>query len=197
MSNGILVFIEHKGGVAEQDFARGDCCGAESWSRLQKRVRGRSGFEQAAGAGDCRVRSRKSCSRDEREAGRLHAGRLTRCDGAGRQADWIRSFVIMSHTYLVRDFAPKLAARFGKSLISDCIRAQGRRTDTITFTRRIFLGKLDADVVSDGEPPVFATFQSGAYRADQAAKGSGAPVENNAGRNRRNSHEARSAVSRK
>jgi len=84
--------------------------------------------------------------------------------------------VVMPHTYLVRDFAPKLAARFGKSLISDCIRAQVTR-GSITFTRRIFLGKLDADVVSDGEPPVFATFQSGAYRPDQAAKGSGAAVE--------------------
>ena len=31
---------------------------------------------------------------------------------------------------------------------------------------------LDADVVSDGEAPVFATFQTGAYRADQATKGS-------------------------
>src|SRR5207244_8993838 len=46
-----------------------------------------------------------------------------------------------------------------------------------TFTRRICLGKLDADVVSDGEPPVFVTFQSGAFRGDQAVKGSGAPVE--------------------
>ena len=82
----------------------------------------------------------------------------------------------MPHTYLVRDFAPKLAARFGKSLISDCIRARVEG-GTVTFTRRIFLGKLDADVVSDGEAPVFATFQSGAYRGDQAAKGSGAPVE--------------------
>ena len=31
--------------------------------------------------------------------------------------------------------------------------------------------------MSDGAAPVFATFQSGAYRADQAQKGSGAPVE--------------------
>jgi electron transfer flavoprotein alpha subunit len=82
----------------------------------------------------------------------------------------------MSHTYLVRDFAPKLAARFGKGLISDCIRmsVEGGR---VTFTRRIFLGKLDADVVSDAEAPLFVTFQSGAFRPDQAAKGSGAPVE--------------------
>jgi len=86
------------------------------------------------------------------------------------------ALVLMTHTYLVRDFAPKLAARFKKSLISDCIRANvdGGK---VGFTRRIFLGKLDADVSSDGEAPVFATFQSGAYRADQAAKGSGAPVE--------------------
>ncbi len=84
--------------------------------------------------------------------------------------------MILPHTYLVRDFAPKLAARFQKGLISDCVRAQvaeGR----VTFSRRIFLGKIDADVISDGEPPVFATFQSGAYRGDQAKKGGGATVE--------------------
>jgi len=76
----------------------------------------------------------------------------------------------------VRDFAPKLAARFGKGLISDCIRVQVTGSK-VTFTRRIFLGKIDADVVSDNDPPVFATFQSGAFRADQATRGSGAQVE--------------------
>jgi electron transfer flavoprotein alpha subunit len=85
-------------------------------------------------------------------------------------------FVVMPHTYLVRDYAPKLAARFGKALISDCVRAKVE-SGAVTFTRRIFLGKIDADVVSDGEAPIFATFQSGAYRGDQAVKGSGAPVE--------------------
>src|SRR5882724_9232730 len=84
--------------------------------------------------------------------------------------------VVMPHTYLVRDFAPKLAARFGKSLISDCVRAKVAN-GSVTFTRRIFLGKIDADVVSDGEAPIFATFQSGAYRGDQAAKGNGAAIE--------------------
>jgi len=85
-------------------------------------------------------------------------------------------YVIMSHTYLVRDFAPKLAARFSKGLISDCVRMNidGGKA---TFTRRIFLGKLDADVTSDAEAPLFVTFQSGAFRPDQAAKGSGASVE--------------------
>lgn len=85
-------------------------------------------------------------------------------------------YVIMPHTYLVRDFAPKLAARFGKGLISDCIRA---RVDGqhIILTRRIFLGKMDADVEVEGEAPIFITFQSGAYRGDQAAKGGSAGVE--------------------
>ncbi len=86
------------------------------------------------------------------------------------------SYVVMSHTYLARDFAPKVAARFQKGLIGDCIRmsVDGGKA---TFTRRIFLGKLDADVVADGEPPTFVTFQSGAFRGDQAARGSGAAVE--------------------
>jgi electron transfer flavoprotein alpha subunit len=85
-------------------------------------------------------------------------------------------YVIMSHTYLARDFAPKVAARFGKGLIGDCIRMSVDGSK-VTFTRRIFLGKLDADVVSEGEPPTFVTFQSGAFRGEQAVKGSGAPVE--------------------
>jgi len=85
-------------------------------------------------------------------------------------------YVVLSHTYLVRDFAPKLAARFGKGLISDCIRMNTEGDKTV-FTRRIFLGKLDADVVSDGEPPTFVTFQSGAFRGDQAVKGNDCPVE--------------------
>jgi electron transfer flavoprotein alpha subunit len=86
------------------------------------------------------------------------------------------AFVVMPHTYLVRDYAPKLAARFGRDVISDCVRAvvEGGRA---TFTRRIFLGKIDADVVPTDEPPVFVTFQSGAYRADQAERGEGAAVE--------------------
>jgi electron transfer flavoprotein alpha subunit len=86
------------------------------------------------------------------------------------------NYVLLPHTYLVRDFAPKLSARFKKGLISDCIRFNLNGSE-VTFVRRLFLGKLDADVVSTGTVPVFATFQSGAYRADQAAKGSGAVVE--------------------
>ena len=64
-------------------------------------------------------------------------------------------------------------------MISDCVRASAEG-GSVTFSRRIFLGKIDADVVAAGEPPVFATFQSGAYRAEQAERGEGAAVESRA-----------------
>jgi electron transfer flavoprotein alpha subunit len=79
-------------------------------------------------------------------------------------------FIIMSHTYQVRDFCPKLAARFGKEMLGDCIR-YSNESGELTFTRRIFLGKLDADVKIQGEAPFFVTFQSGAFRGDNAEKG--------------------------
>lgn len=79
-------------------------------------------------------------------------------------------FVIAAHTYQVRDFFPKLAARFGKEMVGDCIR---HKTDggKITLTRRIFLGKIDSDVAIQGAAPYFLTFQSGAFRGDNAATG--------------------------
>lgn len=86
-------------------------------------------------------------------------------------------YVIAAHTYQVRDFFPKLAARFGKEMVGDCIRhkTEGGKP---TFTRRIFLGKIDSDVVVEGDAPYFVTFQSGAFRGDNAAKGGSAAVEN-------------------
>jgi len=82
-------------------------------------------------------------------------------------------YVVMSHTYQVRDFAPKVAARLGREVAGDCIRykAEGGK---LVLTRRIFLGKLDADVSLGGDAPYFVTFQSGSFRGDNAAKGSAA-----------------------
>lgn len=85
-------------------------------------------------------------------------------------------FVIMSHTYQVRDFAPKLAARLGREVVGDCIRYTNSG-GKLVFTRRIFLGKLDADVSIEGDAPYFVTFQSGAFRGDNAEKGGSASVE--------------------
>ncbi len=71
--------------------------------------------------------------------------------------------VLFPHTYQVRDYAPKLAARFGQSLISDVVRIKTEGSG-ITFVRQLFQGKLNADVRAAGRP-IFASIQAGAYRA--------------------------------
>jgi electron transfer flavoprotein alpha subunit len=84
--------------------------------------------------------------------------------------------VLMPHTYQVRDFAPKLAASLGRTLISDAV-AYRKDGDKLVFTRQMFQGKFAADVSFSCDPPHFATFQAGAYRGDKVEMGSGAPVE--------------------
>ena len=55
------------------------------------------------------------------------------------------SLVLLPHTYQTRDFAPALAARLGRSLITDCIGVRDS-TGGRAFTRPMFQGKLVADV---------------------------------------------------
>ncbi len=85
--------------------------------------------------------------------------------------------VLMPHTYQVRDFAPQLATALGRTLVSDCI-GYRKEVNGLLFTRQMFQGKFAADVAVTGDPPYFATFQTGAFRADKAEAGaSAAPVE--------------------
>ncbi|HEY7289166.1 MAG TPA: electron transfer flavoprotein subunit alpha/FixB family protein [Vicinamibacterales bacterium] len=78
--------------------------------------------------------------------------------------------VLLPHTYQTRDFAPKLAARMDRALITDVTGVKGAGADAV-FVRPMFQGKLTADVAPQGPAPHFITFQIGAFRADQAAKG--------------------------
>ena len=80
------------------------------------------------------------------------------------------TLVLLPHTYQTRDFAPKLAARMDRALITD-VTAIKRAGDETAFVRPMFQGKLTADVVPQGPAPHFVTFQIGAFRADQAARG--------------------------
>jgi electron transfer flavoprotein alpha subunit len=80
------------------------------------------------------------------------------------------SLVLLPHTYQTRDFAPKLAARLNRAIATDVTgfkEVGGERA----YVRPMFQGKLTADVVLRGERPHFVTFQIGAFRADQAARG--------------------------
>ena len=177
MSAGILVFIEHRNGVLNKTSLEAIAAAQSLASQLQKQVTAVIlGSDVNALAQDIAAYdlAKVIVATNAKLADYTPDGYTDAMENVVRQLD--PQLVVMPHTYLVRDYAPKLAARFHKSLISDCIRAQVSG-DSITFTRRIFLGKLDADVVSDGAAPVFATFQSGAYRPDQAKKGSGAATE--------------------
>ena len=177
MSQGTLVFIEHRNGVLNKTSLEAIAAAQGLASQLQQTVSAVIlGADVAALAQEVAAYDlvKVVTATNPALADYTPDGYTTAMESVVRALD--PQLVVMPHTYLVRDYAPKLAARFGKSLISDCIRAQVAG-DAITFTRRIFLGKLDADVVSDGAAPVFATFQSGAFRPDQARKGTGAAIE--------------------
>jgi electron transfer flavoprotein alpha subunit len=95
-------------------------------------------------------------------------------------ASWLEGspadHVVLPHTYRTRDFAPKLAARLDRALLTDCIaiKTDGGRP---VFVRPMFQGKLVADVGLEGPFPHFVTMQIGAFRADAARRGkSAAPV---------------------
>ena len=85
------------------------------------------------------------------------------------------TYVLLPHTYQARDFAPMLAARLSKPLVTDVTAITGTGTSA-TFTRLMFQGKLAAQVKPTGEPPWFVTFQIGAFRADAVQKGPAASI---------------------
>jgi electron transfer flavoprotein alpha subunit len=86
------------------------------------------------------------------------------------------SHVLLPHTYQTRDFAPKLAARLDRALLTDVTGIKSAGAET-AFTRPMFQGKLTADVIPQGPAPHFVTFQIGAFRVDQVARGAApAPI---------------------
>jgi electron transfer flavoprotein alpha subunit len=74
--------------------------------------------------------------------------------------------VFLPHTYQTRDFAPALAARLQRPLVTDVVAVKGS-----TYVRPVFQGKLQADVTIEGPAPHLVTFQIGAFRADSMKKG--------------------------
>jgi electron transfer flavoprotein alpha subunit len=83
------------------------------------------------------------------------------------------SYVLMPHTYQVRDFAPALATRFKQILISDVIAIH----DGPVFVRQLLQGKLNADYKHSSTGPCFLSVQAGTFRAEAVEAGS-ATVEN-------------------
>lgn len=81
------------------------------------------------------------------------------------------SYVVFPHTYQVRDFAPRLAARCEQTLIADIV---GIRTDGPhpVFVRQLLQGKLNGDYRHSGDGPCFISTQAGAFRPETVESGS-------------------------
>ena len=61
--------------------------------------------------------------------------------------------MLLPHTYQTRDFAPTLAARLDRALVTD-VTAIKTGAAAVTFVRPMFQGKLTADVVPQGPPRI-------------------------------------------
>jgi electron transfer flavoprotein alpha subunit len=80
------------------------------------------------------------------------------------------AFVVLPHTYQVRDFAPRLAARFDQMLIADVVGIHFESGWPV-WVRQLMQGKLNADYEHSGAGPCFVSVQAGAFRADTLSEG--------------------------
>jgi electron transfer flavoprotein alpha subunit len=81
------------------------------------------------------------------------------------------AYVILPHTYQVRDLAPRLATRFKEVLISDVTGIEAQTGTQPIFIRQLLQGKLNARYRHLGAGACFLSVQAGAFRADAAEPG--------------------------
>jgi electron transfer flavoprotein alpha subunit len=174
MANGILVFIEHVDGkinrASYEAVRAAQLIGAQIGQEISAIV-----FGQGIGDIAAEVAKKKIKTVYTIESEWLRHYTADGYSHAFKQAveQLQPALVLMTHTYEVRDFAPKLAAAMGRMLLGDNI---GHKVEggTLVYTRQIFQGKLSADVVPTGDAPHFASFQLGSFRGDECEAGQAA-----------------------
>ena len=125
MSNGILVFIEHKNGFANKSSIEAIAAAQKLGSELQRPVTALvlgsdvTGLAQEIAGYDV---AKVICATNPKLADYTPDAYADGFEQIVKETD--PAFVFLTHTYQVRDFAPKLAARFCKGMISDSIRAR-------------------------------------------------------------------------
>ncbi len=77
------------------------------------------------------------------------------------------AYIVFPHSYQVRDFVPRLAARFGQMLIGDVTAIEAGPS----FVRQLFQGKMNATYRHLGNGPCFLSIQAGDFRADSTNGG--------------------------
>jgi electron transfer flavoprotein alpha subunit len=176
MSGGILVVMEQQGGawnrLSWETLAAGQQLATETARPLSAAVLGQ-GITALAGELGAKKLDRVHVVNHELLAMYTADGYTAALEQLIRKSE--PAIVLFPHTYQVRDFAPKLATRFGRVLVSDAIGFRVEAGSPI-FVRQLFQGKLNADVKSEGAGLQFASIQAGAFRADRIEEGS-APLE--------------------
>jgi len=177
MANSILVLVEQRDGklnrVSLETIRAAQSIAAESGATVEAAVLGANVGGIAAEIAKTKVAKVYAieCTQCAKYTPDAYAAAVKKFL-EGRQFE----YVLLPHTYQVRDFAPKLAASLDRTLIPDCVgyRMEGGK---LLLTRQMFQGKFAADVSFTGAAPFFATFQAGAFRGDQVEAGT-AQVEN-------------------
>ncbi len=86
------------------------------------------------------------------------------------------ALLLMAHSYQNIDMAPRLSARLGKALVTDCVDFKLSEGELV-FVRKMFRAKLYADVRVRSEPPWLVTLQAGSRFADALVKGSAKVID--------------------
>ncbi|MGA2047886.1 MAG: electron transfer flavoprotein subunit alpha/FixB family protein [Terracidiphilus sp.] len=82
------------------------------------------------------------------------------------------AYVVLPHTYQVRDYAPALAARLGQVLISDVVAI----SDGPVFTRQLMQGRLNGNYRHTGSGPCLVSVQAGAFRVEASEASAAAAI---------------------
>jgi electron transfer flavoprotein alpha subunit len=168
MSQGILLFIEQRDGVLNRTsfeaMVAAQVIASATGEKLSAIVLGKSIANVASDTASKKLDAVYTVE-DDKIAEYTPDGYVAALKQVVEKLD--PRLVILSHTYQVRDFAPKLAATLGKTFVTDCVGFRVEGIDVV-FTRQVFQGKINTDVRVTGAPPIFASFQAGAYRADKA-----------------------------
>ncbi len=171
MANGILVFIEHVDGKVNK--------ASYEAVRAAQLISGATGqavsaviFGSGIGAAAGEVAAKKLSAVYTVENDALKSYTADGYSAAFKQVieQLQPELVLMTHTYEVRDFAPKLAASLRRALVGDCI-AHKVEGGELVLTRQVFQGKMAADVVPVGDKPHFVSFQIGSFRGDECEAG--------------------------
>lgn len=165
--SGVMVIAETKGGTVKKvsleatSAARKLC--DQSGEELSVVILG-SGIDALAGAFGKYGADRVLLLDEPGLAQYSSEGYTTSLAAVVRQKD--PKVLLMGHSILARDLAPRLAARLGTGLLSDCLEL-GLHDEQLTALRPVYGGKALARVQAAGGAPHFATIRPNVFSADE------------------------------